>query len=236
MKNLRNIILFIPVLLAGCSSACIEDSGIRIAKGSVVKPFDKINIEGAIKVVLKQDSTYAIKIEADSNIIEQVKAEVSGSKLSLKLKKESYCGTDSIVIYAGIGELKELEGAGAVNVRTDGLINGKDLTMNFAGASDVALNLSVANLTTKMDGVGKLNLSGQTGTHKLTTTGSSETTAYNFIAGLYDIHITGTGKASINVLNDLKVRTDGSSEIYYKGNPKKIDEKKSGATKLEKVN
>lgn len=236
MKNLRSIILFIPVLLAGCSSACIEDSGIRIAKGSVVKPFDKINIEGAIKVVLKQDSTYAIKIEADSNIIEQVKAEVSGSKLSLKLKKESYCGTDSIVIYAGIGELKEIEGAGAVNVRTDGLINGKDLTMNFAGASDVALNLSVANLTTKMDGVGKLNLSGQTGTHKLTTTGSSETTAYNFIAGLYDIHITGTGKASINVLNELKVRTDGSSEIYYKGNPKKIDEKKSGATKLEKVN
>jgi len=38
------------------------------------------------------------------------------------------------------------------------------------------------------------------------------------------------------VLNELKVRTDGSSEIYYKGNPKKIDEKKSGATKLEKVN
>jgi hypothetical protein len=236
MKKLLAIILFFPVLLAGCSSGCIEDSGIRIAKATVVKPFDKIAIEGAIKVILKQDSTYAIKIEADSSVMGEIKADVSGSELTLKLKEGSYCGSDSVVVYAGIGELKELSGSGAVNVRTQGVVNGKDLTMNFAGATDVSLDLSVANLTTSMDGVGKLNLSGQAGTHKLTTTGSSETTAYNFITGLYDIHITGSGKASINVLNELKVNTDGSSEVYYKGNPKKVDEKKSGAAKLEKVN
>lgn len=236
MKKLLAIVLFIPVLLAGCSSGCIEDSGIRIAKGSVVKPFDEIDIEGALKVILKQDSTYAIKIEADSAVMDRIKVDVSGSKLTLKMKEGSYCGTDSILIYAGIGELKELNSAGAVNLRSDGTINGKDLEMHFAGSSDISLNLSVANLETSMDGVGKLNLSGQAGSHKLTTTGSSETTAYNFTSGVYDIHITGTGKASINVLNELKVRTDGSSTIYYKGNPKKIDEKKSGAAKLEKVN
>ncbi|MEJ7557842.1 MAG: head GIN domain-containing protein [Pedobacter sp.] len=236
MKKLLAVILFFPVLLAGCSSGCIEDSGIRIAKGMVVKPFDKIAVEGAIKVILKQDSSYAIKIEADSNIMGKIEADVSGSELTLKLEKKSYCGSDTIVIYAGIGELKELTGSGAVHVRSQGLVNGKDLTMKFAGAADVSLELSIANLTTNMDGIGKLNLSGQAGTHKLTTTGSSETTAYNFIAGVYDIHITGNGKASINVLNELKVNTDGSSEIYYKGNPKKVDEKKSGAAKLEKVN
>jgi len=132
--------------------------------------------------------------------------------------------------------LKEVKGSGSVSVRSDGVVNGKDLKMGFAGSSDVSLDLSVANLETSMDGVGKLNLSGQAGSHKLTTTGSSETTAYNFVAGVYNIHITGNGKASINVLNELTVKTDGSSEVYYKGNPKKIDEKKSGATKLEKVN
>ena len=236
MRKLVAIALFIPVLLSGCSSKCVEDSGIRIAKAITVKPFDQLVIDGALKVVLKQDSSYALKIEADSNVMEFIKADVSGSKLTLKLKDGAYCGGDSVLVYAGIGELKEINGSGSVQMRTDGVINGKDLTMNFSGTSNISLNLSVANLKTKMDGVSKLNLSGQTGTHNLTTTGSSETTAYNFIAGVYDIQITGNGKASINVLNELKVRTDGSSEIYYKGNPKKIDEKKSGATKLEKVN
>lgn len=236
MKKLLAIVLFIPVVFAGCSSVCIEDSGVRIAKGSVVKPFDKIDVSGAIKLILKQDSTYGIKIEADSAIMDRIKFDVSSSRLNLTIKEGSYCGTDSILIYAGIGELKELKGAGAVTVRSDGKINGNDLNLNFAGNSTVTLDLSVAKLETTMDGIGKLNLSGQAGSHKLSTTGSSETSAYNFVAGVYDINISGNGKAGINVLNELKVRTDGSSEIFYKGNPKKIDEKKSGATKLEKVN
>jgi hypothetical protein len=236
MKKLLAIALFIPVLFAGCSSGCIEDSGIRIAHGTVVKPFDKIDVSGAIKLVLKQDSSYLIKVEADSAIMDRIQVDVSSSKLSLTMKKGSYCGSDSILIYAGIGELKELTGSGDVKVKSDGLINGTDLKMSFAGSSDVSLNLSVANLQTNMDGVGKLNLSGQAGSHKLTTTGTSVTSAYNFISGVYDIHITGSGKASINVLNELVVKTDGSSEVSYKGNPKKVEEKKSGAAKLEKVN
>jgi hypothetical protein len=38
------------------------------------------------------------------------------------------------------------------------------------------------------------------------------------------------------VLNELTVKTEGASEVYYKGNPKEVNEKKSGAAKLEKVN
>ncbi|MHA4895071.1 head GIN domain-containing protein [Pedobacter sp. PWIIR3] len=236
MKKLFAIVLFIPVLLAGCSSGCIEDSGVHIAKGLTVKPFDKIDVSGAMKLVLKQDSTYAIKIEADSNLMEYIKVDVSGSELKLDMKKGQYCGTDSIVIYAGIGELKKLSAAGAVDVRSEGAIYAKDVSMSLAGASNASLSLNAANLITTIDGVGKLKLAGQAGTHKLTTTGSAEIDAFNFASGVYDISITGTGKANINVLNELKVKTEGSSEVYYKGNPSSIDEKKTGAAKLEKVN
>ena len=236
MKKLLAIVLAIPVLLAGCSTGCIEDSGIRVAKGSVVKPFDKIDVGGAFKLVLNQDSTYGIKIEADSNIIENVKVDVSGSELRIKMKEGSYCGSDSIVVYAGIGELKKLSAAGAMKVVTNGIINTGDLEMNFAGSTDVSLSLNAGKLTTGIEGVGKLKLNGQAGVHKLSTEGSADVDAFNFVAGVYDVHITGSGKANINVLNELRVDTEGSSEIYYKGNPKKVNEKKAGATKLEKVN
>ncbi len=236
MKKLFAIVLFIPVLLAGCSSGCIEDSGHHIAKGLTVKPFDEIDVSGAIKLVLKQDSTYVIKIEADSNLMGYIKADVSGSELTLSMKKGRFCGTDSIVIYAGIGELKKLSATGAVGIRSEGAINAKNISLDLAGASNASLTLNAANLITTIDGVGKLKLSGQAGTHKLTTTGSAEVDAFGFTSGVYDIHITGTGKANINVLNELKVKTEGSSEIYYKGSPSSVYEKKTGAAKLEKVN
>lgn len=236
MKNISLIALFIPVLFAGCENKCIEDSGNSVSRSVAVKNFDKIRVDGAIKLILSQDSSYRVQVDADSNIIAYVKADVSGSELKVKLDYDKYCGTDSIVVRAGIGELKQLELDGAVKVVGEGRIYANDVNLNFSGASDVSLDLSAAKLTTKIDGVGKLGLSGQAGVHELKIKGTAQVNAFDFIVGVYNIETDGTGKANINVLNELKVKTSGSSEIYYKGNPKKVDEKKSGATKLEKVN
>lgn len=201
-----------------------------------MKNFDKISVDGAIKLILMQDSSYKVQVDADSNIIAYVKADVSGSELKLKLDYDKYCGTDSIVVRAGIGELKQLELDGAVKVVGEGRIYAGDVKFNFSGSSDVSLDLSAARVTTEVDGVGKLALKGQAGIHELKIKGIANLDAFDFVVGVYDIETKGKGKANINVLNELKVRTSGSSEIYYKGNPKKVDEKKSGATKLEKVN
>lgn len=236
MKNISLIALFIPVLFAGCEKKCIEDSGKSVSRSIIVKNFDKISVDGAIKLILTQDSSYAVGVAADSNIISYVKAEVSGSELKVKLDYDNYCGTESIVVRAGIGELKQLELEGSVKVTGEGRIYANDVNLVFSGASDVSLDLSAAKVTTKVDGVGKIALAGQAGMHDLKINGTAKVDAFNFIVGVYHIETDGTGKANINVLNELKVKTSGSSEIYYKGNPKKVDEKKSGATKLEKVN
>lgn len=236
MKNISFIALFIPVLLAGCENKCIEDSGKVVSRTVTLKSFDKIKVDGKIKLILTQDSSYTVQVDADSNIIAYVKADVSGSELKVKLDYDKYCGTDSIVVRAGIGELKQLDADGAVKVVGEERIYANDVNLEFSGSSDVRLDLSAAKVKTKVDGIGEFVLSGQAGAHELKINGKAKVDAFDFVVGVYDIETDGIGKANINVLNELKVRTSGSSEIYYKGNPKKVDEKKSGATKLEKVN
>ncbi len=236
MRKIVAIALAIPVLLAGCSTECIQDSGKHVVKDAVVKNFDQIKITGAIKLVMTQDSSYSVKIEADSNIINMVRTDVSSGELRVKLEDGMYCGSDSVVVRAGIGELKKLNTVGSVKVVGEGRIYATDVDLKLEGTSDVTLDLSASKLTTKIDGIGKLALTGQAGVHNLTTKGTASVHAFDFVAGIYDITIDGMGKANINVLNDLKIKTSGTSEVYYKGNPKNVDEKKSGATKLEKVN
>ncbi|WP_316810206.1 head GIN domain-containing protein [Pedobacter heparinus] len=236
MKKISLITLFIPVLFTGCENKCIEDAGRPVSRTLAVKSFDRIKVEGAIQLVMVQDSSYKIQIAADSNIIAYVKADVSGDELKLKLDDDKYCGTDSIMIRAGIGELRALKLDGAVKAAGEGRIYADDLELSFSGAADVQLDLSARKVVTRVDGVGKILFSGQAGVHDLKINGTARVEAFDFIVGVYNIDTDGTGKANINVLNELKVKTSGSSEIYYKGNPKKVDEKKSGATKLEKVN
>jgi len=236
MKNSILYILALPVLFTACQSKCIEDSGKHSGRESVVKPYDEIRISGPVKLVMRQDSSFKLSVEADSNLIDLVKTSVDGHELVIKLDQEKYCGKDSVVINAGIGDLKKLSVKGACRVFTSALIHVNDLAINSSGAAKINLELNAGKLTTTTEGTASINLIGQAGEHRVKSTGAIEMNAFAFVTGIYDLNVEGVGKLNINVLNELKAKTSGATAIYYKGNPKKVDENKSGTARLEKVN
>jgi len=229
--------LALPLLFAACKSKCVEDLGIHSSREIIVNPFDEIKVSGPIKLIMRQDSSFKVVVDADSNIIGKIKADVSGHELSLKLDAKDYCGKDSIIISAGIGALKKLSGEGATRIYTSSPINVGELQMNLSGATKVSMDINAGKLTaTQDDGAANIDLRGQAGTFKLKTQGAVTLDAFSFVTGVYDVDIEGVAKLKINVLNDLKVKSTGATEIFYKGSPKNIDEKKSGTYKLERVN
>jgi len=236
MKRIIPVALLFPVLFTACKTKCVEDSGNHIEKSVTVKSFDKIDVSGKISLILTQDSSYAVKVNTDSNLMDYVKIDVSGSKLVIKEKDLSYCGQDSIVVEVGIGKIKELTASGSVKYFSTARLNAEDVKINLSGVSDAALDLNASSVISSLEGISKLKLSGQSGSHELIIKGNAEINAFDFVTGSYKIDITGNAKANINVLNELNVKTEGSSEIFYKGNPKKVNEKKSGAVILQKVN
>jgi hypothetical protein len=236
LKHKFSLMLVAAISFAGCSSKCIEDSGNHIVRDITVSPFNEIEIDGPVKLVLRQDSSFKIAVSADSSIIDKIKTTVSGEKFKVSLDPMQYCGSDSIVIHAGIGALTKVKAAGASKVYSEGSLHVGDLAMTLSGATELNLNLYAGKVKTESDGAARLTLSGQAGAHELDSKGVLELNAFDFVVAQYDIDIQGTGKSNINVLNDLKVKTSGSSTIYYKGNPKNVSDKKSGTSKLEKVN
>lgn len=237
MNKTALYLLAFPLLFTACKSKCVEDLGIHSMREVTVKPYDEINVSGPIKLILRQDSSFNVKTEADSSIIDKVRASVSGSKLELTLNAEQYCGKDSIIISAGIGDLKKLEASGATRIYTSSSINVNELELKLSGATKVRMDLNAGKLiTNNMDGAANINLSGQAGVHKVISTGTIDLDAFGFVTGVYDLDIEGVGKIKINALNELKIKTKGATEIYYKGSPKNIQEKQSGTYKLQKVN
>jgi hypothetical protein len=229
--------LALPLLFAACKSKCVEDLGIHASREAVVKPFDEITVSGPIKLIMRQDSSFKVVIDADSAIIDKVNAEVSGHSLSLKLDAKDYCGKDSIIISTGIGALKKINAEGASKIYTSSAINVGDLELILSGATKVVMDLNAAKLKTELkDGTAAIDLNGQSGSHEVKSKGAITLNAFSFISGAYNLDLEGTAKMKVNVLNDLKINTTGAVEIFYKGSPKNIQEKKTGTYKLEKVN
>ncbi|MGY0035516.1 head GIN domain-containing protein [Pedobacter sp. NJ-S-72] len=236
MKKLILFSLALPLLFTACENKCVEDSGLHSTKEITVKPYNEIVVSGPVKLILRQDSSFKVNIQADSNVISLIKAEVNKNGLVIELDPKQYCGKDSIVVSAGIGELKTLEVKGASHIYTSSLINVNDLDIKSSGATTINMDLTAGKLTTTTDGEAHINLTGQAGVHQVKSKGVIQMNAFDFITGIYDLNVEGVGKLNINVLNELKAKTSGATTIYYKGNPKKIDEDKSGVAKEKKVN
>jgi hypothetical protein len=237
MKNKQLLyLLVLPMLFTACKSKCVEDLGIKSTRDYALKPFDEIKLSGPIRLVMRQDSTFKVNVQADSAVIELVKVAVSGHELELKLDAKQYCGKDSVIISAGIGDLKKLKAEGAGHIYTSSLINVNELELNLAGATALMMQMNAGKLTTITDGAANLSLLGQAGVYQLKSKGAVQVTAFDFVTGTSDINVEGVAKLKINVLNELKINSTGSADISYKGSPRKVEEKKTGTYKLEKVN
>ncbi|OKS85521.1 head GIN domain-containing protein [Mucilaginibacter polytrichastri] len=227
-------VLALTCVLQSCMNRCIQGSGNQKTETRQMGDFSKINIEGAFKVNLKQDSSMGVTVTADDNLLKYIKVGVSDGSLHIYAKK-NFCASAAIIVNVGVRDLSAIEADGAVELQSEGRLNVKDLKLNLAGANKVTLDLSAANVSTDASGANELFISGQAAAYKVSLTGSSKLHAFDFVVGDYSIKTAGASHSEINVLKDLKINTMGASDVKYKGNPANIQNDKSGASKVTKV-
>lgn len=238
MKKLPLIITSLAIasvsVLSACKFSCIKGSGHTATDTRKVEKFTRIEIEGGYKVNLKQDSSMAVTINADDNLLKYIKTSVSGGTLHIESKK-SFCNAGELSVDIGIGKLEQLKISGAADVSAAGKLNVQDLKLELKGANKVDLDVNAANLVTEGSGSTELHLAGQASSHKIDFSGSGKLYAFDFVVGNYRIETSGATECEINVLHELSIDSRGATSIKYKGSPSVIHNDKSGASSVEKV-
>jgi hypothetical protein len=238
LKNYA-LLLFVFAGVAVFSSCrmfgCVSGSGKQITTDRQLSSFSKIDLSGAYKLILKQDSVSSLRIVADDNIQDEISTVVSNKELKIKLKGKAYCDPGPITIYASVAQLSAISASGSVEINSEGQLKTGNFNLDLSGASKVNLNLIADVVRTKGSGSTELNLTGQATEHNVDLSGSGNLTAFDFVSGKYNIETSGASHCQINVLNELNVRTSGSGDIEYKGNPKVVNNSQSGSSSIRKV-
>ncbi len=218
-----------------CKENCLEGSGTEKTDKRQVAAFSQLEITGSFNVTLVQDSSSAVTITADDNIVSVIKTDVSGDKLKISSDKKNLCSTKEIAITIGVRNLRSINASGAVELGSNGHLNLGDLDMNLSGATKINLDVTAANIETEASGVNDIILKGQARSHNVEFSGSGNLKAFDLVTGNYSIESAGQSDCEINVLNELNIHTTGASDIKYKGTPTKINKSKTGALTLTKT-
>lgn len=221
-------------LLSSCFMHCVHGSGHTTTQSRNIDSFSRLEISGAYKVNLKQDSGKTITLSGDDNILKYIHVDNDGDKLHIYSKK-SLCSSGDITLNISVSKLTELRASGAISFVTDGQLTTGDLNLHFSGACSGELNLNAANVTTDGSGATELTLKGQATSHHVDVSGQGTLHAFDFVVGSYDIQSSGASDCEINVLKSLEVHSSGSSDVKYKGNPSNVQNDKSGAGSVSKV-
>lgn len=222
------------VSLSGCDDmACKQGSGKMITENRNVKDFSKLDISGSYNVVIKQDSAESLVISADDNLMQYITSDVSDHKL--RIKSKNLCTSGKLTLTISLRDLSEIKTAGAVNLSSNGKITTKDIRLDMSGASKITLDLNAKTVNTSGAGLTDLNLTGQATAHNVQLSGAGSINAFDFVVSKYDIETSGVSHCKINVLDQLDLNSSGASDVEYRGNPATINNNKSGAASLKKV-
>jgi len=232
--NILLIITFISIIaLSACDMVhCVHGSGNKITENRKVKDFTRIKVDGDFKVILKQDSSLNLDINADDNIMKIIETNVNGDRLHIHTKKHVCNG--EITITVGVRNLEELKASGAIDVSSEGTLKVKDIGFEFAGASKLNLDLNANNVTTSGSGATEITLRGQATSNNISTSGVGKLNALDFVVGSCDIQSSGASESRVNVLQKLNISSSGAASVKYKGHPN-ISQDKSGALSVEAI-
>lgn len=244
MKTSVKIGIAIAYILAVLTSSCVgfneksvKLSGVTKVSTKEVSAFDKVDVSGAIDVIVNIGNKSEVVIEADSAIMPYIVTEVKDREL--RIYNKGIIGSfnfknNKIVVTITTPSILELESSGACDVTINDLKTDM-FKVSLSGACDLIGSFECNVLDFESSGSSDSKLRGKVKNCNIELSGACDIKALDLEVDSLKIEGSGSSNVEITVQNSLDVELSGASELRYKGEPKYIKTDMSGVSNLTKI-
>ncbi len=215
--------LVLALSLAGCENtywSCLRGNGILEEETRELQEFNGVVTEGDFELFYVPDTSYAVVIESDQNLIPYIRTRMSGKTLIVdngtrKCLRSEY--PIRITVYAPEIRLMSLVGSGMISAES---VYGDELRLELEGSGYIDLRgIDVLDLEVLITGSGDVTLWGTSKLAEYTITGSGTISAQNLVSEICTSEISGSGEIYCLATQKLNAFISGSGTIYYRGDP-----------------
>ena len=214
-------------LIAVLFSSCGEVFGKRIRGNGTVKTenrtagqFSSVNVSGDIDIYVKQDSSAAIRVETDENLLEYVVVENENGTLNIHQKNGTRLKpTNGIKVYVSGSSFRHFEASGACDIYSENKITGSEaISIHLSGASNIKMELNAPKVNADLSGAGTISLKGETKDFSVDGSGSTDIKCFDLLTENTRVDLSGAGNAEVFASVKLDVHVSGAADVKYKGN------------------
>ena len=181
-------------------------------------------------MILVKGKKVKVTIEGEKNIIPYIETEVSGNTLNINFQRNINIGTTKrltvTVVYISL-ESVALGGSG--NISGKNLLKADNFKVSLGGSGNINIKVDADSVHASIGGSGNIDLEGKSNEFICSIAGSGNIRAYALKTGEVYTNIAGSGSIKTTVKTKIKAKLVGSGNVYYKGNPKFINNKSVGS-------
>ncbi|MDP4267438.1 MAG: DUF2807 domain-containing protein [Bacteroidota bacterium] len=247
MKDNKKIILII-FLISIFFICCNKDDAPDFLKstGSIRKvnmvingDFKSICLNNTINLIITQDTMNRVDVETGENLLPKIKTELINGVLTISDGNTFNWVRDlddQINVYLRIKQIDTLKYTGSGNINSTNAITGYSfafITNNGTGDVDITLNTHESHFSLQL-GVQNVNVKGMSGVNYIYNIGENIFHGEQLETGYTYIDNFSSGDCYIFATKEIGAKIGYVGDIYYKGNPYKIDFIKNGKGNLIK--
>jgi hypothetical protein len=197
-------------------------SGNMMSETREARSFHAVEIDYPAEVVIEQGSTESLELEAEDNLLPNLKTEVRNGKLNIFYKREGgkhINPTKTVKITIVVKNLDDVEFNSAGELIIEKL-KSDQLDVALSGAGNVELNaIQVNALNLSLSGAGSAGASGVADTLDLTISGFGDFEGGDLHSKDARVNISGAGSATVWVDDELDAEVSGAGSVSYYGSP-----------------
>lgn len=226
MRSARLASMLALSLLAGCMQAQPVKQQDR-----TISEFTSIKAGGAFEITLTQGGSNTVKIEAQEDVLDNIRTEVKGNTLHIftsgKIENEK-----PMKVFITVKQLNGLEISGASTVKSGSVFKAAQFDLHASGAATIEIELDADKLTLDASGASHVELKGNARTMKADISGASNLSAPWLQTDAAIIDASGASHASINARKSIDAEASGASSITYTGEPASRNVSSTGASSI----
>ncbi len=234
MKALKQLTSSFIILLISTSSLLAFQKQTR-----EMPTFTKISLRTSVNVYLTQGNTQKVEASGKSSDLEKLETKVRDGKLIIDNKNNdswrNWSGIGDIDIYITVKEIESLAIGGSGDMVSRGKFKCGDLDISVAGSGDLEFEADARDVDISIAGSGSVLLSGSSHINKVSIAGSGKLDAVDMETDSYRISIAGSGKCKVHAKDEITSKISGSGSVYYKGDPKRVNNNSAGSGKIRKI-
>jgi hypothetical protein len=192
-------------------AGAIQGSGTVKTEHRDIFGFNKVEASGAVNVEISFQKDFDVDVQADDNLLENIKTVVDGDTLKV-YTKGNMSTRNPINVRIVMPAIEELEVSGA----------------SRANVTDVVTD----SLEIQASGASKIKINGEVKILNIDASGASKIEAENLKVENADIDVSGASGVNVFVSSELKADASGASKIIYSGNPANVEKSASGASSV----